>query len=198
MTTNEPARSGEPVNARWLLLGVFIVTFYALVAQLGRDTAWTALSIGGLAALLVLGSYRLWRRASVRFPVPAAEYLALVWLTLYAALFVVDGAAAGRDEVINWLFLLPPLSILPIAARWLMGDDGNPRGLARSTAYFLHQTIGILLTGLGLVFVVGVFFIFAAPLSLVPGIMHLRAAHLYRRKRRPRVEADPRRGFMDR
>lgn len=196
MTAKESARSSVSANRRWLFLGVFIVTAYGLVAQLGQDTAWTALAIGGLAAVLVLGSFYLWRRASVRYPVPAAEYLALVWLILYGTLFVIDGVASGWDGFINWVVLLPPLSILPIGARWLLGDDGNPRGPARTAAYYLHQTIGILLIGLGLVFVVGVLLIFAAPLPLIPGIMHLRAAHLYRRERSPRPEVDPRRGFM--
>ncbi|NND01987.1 MAG: hypothetical protein HKN91_04310 [Acidimicrobiia bacterium] len=50
--------------------------------------------------------------------------------------------------------------------------------------------------GLGLLFILTVILIIAAPLPLVPGIMHLRAGHHYRQERTPESVKDPRRGFM--
>jgi hypothetical protein len=196
MATNHVEASGEPSIKAWALVGVFVLVFYGLLARYAHDSLWAVAGIAGMAALIVFGAFLHWRKASARHPVPAAEYFALVWLVVYLLLFAVPGVVEGQTTAGEWLLLLPPLGVLPLTARTLLGDDGAPRGKARSTAYYLHQVIGILLVGYGAVLTISVLFIVAAPFPLVPGIMHLRAGYVYRQERNPPVEVDPRHGFM--
>lgn len=182
--------------ASWVFIGFLVVAFYGLIAYSGQDSAAAGLLMAGIGVMLMLGALALWQHAAARHPVPAAEYLAVVWLIAYVALGVMDSIAGERLPATDWLILLPPLSFVPPLLRRLLGDDGDPRGPARTAAYYAHQTLGVLYCGLGLLFMLTVLLIIAAPLPLVPGIMHLRAGHLYHVRRKPR-SSDPRRGFMD-
>jgi hypothetical protein len=122
--------------------------------------------------------------------VPATEYLAVVWLLAYVVLL---GVSAGQRDVnvMDSLFLLPPVSFAPAVARVVIGDDGDANGRARSAAYWLHRILGWALTTWGVVFIVSVVFIFVAVLPLVPGILHLRAAASYRVARLDTEGVDP-------
>ncbi len=128
---------------------------------------------------------------------PAAEYLAVVWLLGYVSLLVIETIAEDEPPSIDWLILLPPLSFIPLALRRLLGDGGRPRRRARTAAYYAHQVIGFLLCAQGLLMMVSLFYVLIAPLPLVPGIMHFRAGYLYRQQRSPRAEPAPRRGFTE-
>jgi hypothetical protein len=106
--------------------------------------------------------------------------------------------ARGRSiNLADSFLLLPPLSFVPLAARTLLGDDGEPLGMARSVAYLLHRILGWLLTGLAVLFVVTIFFSPAAPLPLVAGLLHFRAAHVYRLARPAPPSPGPDRGFLE-
>lgn len=178
-TKSAPVLHDRSQLASWLWLGLLTVCFYGIAGYLTEDVVAPGLMSGGGSALLVIGAFAMWQRAQRRHPVPAAEYLALVWLLAYGVLLIVNVVIGRRVQILDWVFLLPPLSLLPIGARWIIGDDGAPRGWARSAAYYLHMTAGVILVGFSLLLIVTVYLIFAAPLSLVPGIMHLRAGHLY-------------------
>jgi len=183
--------------ASWAFIGIFIVAFWGIVAYAGQDSVAAGWMIGGFVSLLVLGALALWQRAQGKHPVPAAEYLAVVWLLSYVALATLDAVAEDRIPPFDWLVLLPPLSFIPPLARLALGDDGEPRGTARTAAYYSHQVLGVLFCGLGVLFIITVLLVIAAPLTLVPGIMHLRAGYMYRQERGPKPKANPRRGFMD-
>lgn len=197
MTGEQRAAADGFPSAGWIFLGIFIVAFYGLVAYAGQDSIAAGLLIAGFASLLVLGALALWQRSQEKHPVPAAEYLAVVWLLSYVALGTLDAVVDGQAPSWDWLVLAPPVSFVPPLLRRLLGDDGDPRGRARTATYFAHQALGILFCGLGVLFIISVLLIIAAPIPLVPGIMHLRAGYLYRRQRNPPPEKDPRRGFMD-
>ena len=183
--------------ASWTYLGIFIVAYWGIVAYASQNSPWAGVVLAGVMAMAVLVALAVWQRAQARYFVPAAEYLAVVWLIGYIGLATMDAIAAGELPSGDWLFLLPPLSAVPLGLRVVLGDDGTPGGRARRVAEYAHQVIGVLLCGLALVLIVSVLLILAAPLPLVPGIMHLRAGHLYRTKRRPKRPVDPRRGFLD-
>ncbi len=167
----------------------------ALWGVLGYWSVRPPSTLGGVVAasavvFLVVGAWSMWRRRSERHPLPATEYLAVVWLLAYVVLL---GVSAGQRDVnvLDSLFLLPPVSIAPSVTRLVIGDDGDPNGRARSAAQWLHRILGWALTTWGVVFVISIFFIYAAVLPLIPGILHLRAATSYRAARLDAEEEDP-------
>jgi hypothetical protein len=169
-----------------------MVMFWGVTGYLFDRPDWimSGATTAVIALLLLIGAWSLWRRRAERRPVPATEYLAVVWLLTYLGLI---GVTASRRDVslIDSFFLLPPVSFAPAMARVLIGDDGDPGGRARSVAQWLHRTLGWALTTLGVFFVISVFFVFAALLPLVPGLLHLRAASAYRAALRGDEVADP-------
>ena len=141
-------------------------------------------------SLVTLALFTRWRRHLGPRSVTMAEYVALLWLLLYALAALADTVIEHRLVTSDWIYILPPLSALPPAARMLLGDDGDPVGRARTTAFWLHRLVGWLLIAWGTLFVVTGFLIFVSPLPLVPGIIHVRAGSDYR-ERRPAPASRP-------
>ena len=196
MTGEQRVAAGGFPTASWIFIGIFVAAFYGVVAYAGQDSVAAGVTLAGFSATFTVGALLLWRRAEQKNPVPAAEYLAVVWVLSYIALGAIDAVADGRVPPVDWLVLLPPISLIPPLLRLLLGDDGSPRSAARTAAYYAHLVIGVLFCGFGLLLILTVLLLIASPLPLVPGIMHLRAGYLYRQERSPQVETDPRHGFM--
>ena len=133
--------------------------------------------IEAFGAGLILLARRSWLRQSA-CPVPEAEYLVAVWAISYIALVAI--VASGRAINLADAFIIsPPLGILPLALRVMLGDDGHPAGRARTAAHRLHLVLGWLHIAAGVLAVITVFYVFVAPLQLIPGAFHLRASYRY-------------------
>lgn len=168
--------------AGWVLVGgVPAAGFGALIA--GSESVGFGAVVASVIAGVTLVAWSLWRREEARHPVPVAEYFAAVWALAYISVLVALAAVGNRYELGEAMVLYPPVSVLPLALRTSLGDDGFARGRARTVARHLHRWCGWMLTALGVAFVLSWFFIFVAPLSLVPGLLHLHAASRYRSAR---------------
>jgi len=178
-------------TTRWLIGGGSFVLIFGSFGYISArpDSVVAGLSVGALTAALTLGAWWLWKREAGRKPVSSAEFFAALWLCAYLAVLIIP-SSTRRVNFADAFYLMPPVSVLPLVARMVLGDDGNPRGVARTTAYVLHRVFGWLLTLIAAVFVISLFFLFVAPLPLVPGVLHLRAAHVYRTERRAQLSSE--------
>ena len=165
-------------NAGWALSGALIAIGFGAVAA-WPNSVGLGVVVGAITAGWALAAWQQWRREERTHPVPAAEYFAALWALAYSS-WIAAAATQRSVNVADALFLFPPVSLLPLVARKALGDDGDPAGRARSIAYQLHRICGWILVLLGGIFVVGVFFIIVAPLSLIPGFLNLSAASRYR------------------
>ena len=158
---------------------MFVAVFGLLGYSSARtDSVMAGVVSGTITGLLVLLAARGWHGWSSA-PVPAAEYLAAVWAFSYGALIGITAIRRSLN-LADCIILPPPVGFLPLVMRRIVGDDGDPMGAARSTALHLHRVIGWLQTAIGCLAAISLFYLFVAPLQLVPGLLHLRAAHGYR------------------
>lgn len=195
-TATSPARTASPAPRRhrysnvtmdttkthpgiWLAVGgLFVAVFAGLGYTSSRPDSITAgAAMGAVTAGLILAARRSWLRHSTS-PAPEAEYLVAVWAMSYIALVAI--VASGRAINLADAFIIsPPLGILPLALRVMLGDDGHPAGRARTAAHRLHLVLGWLHIAAGVLAVITVFYVFVAPLQLIPGAFHLRASYRY-------------------
>lgn len=174
----EVSTSSTGGAAGWVLFGGLITTGFATVAARSNSVGF-GIVMGSITAGWVLAAWWQWRREENTHPVPATEYFAAVWALAYISLLTMT-ATQRSYNLGDAMFLFPPVSLLPLITRKVLGDSGNPCGRARSAAYQLHRVCGWMLAALGGLFVVSLYFIFVAPLSLIPGTLNLYAASRYR------------------
>ncbi|NNF55233.1 MAG: hypothetical protein HKN03_12440 [Acidimicrobiales bacterium] len=177
----------------WGSIGVAITLGFTYLGFFApRANSLTSGAVGGaMAGAAVFASWLSWRRQTVRPPAPEAEYLAVGWLAAYLALLLL--AMTERSiSLADSFTILPPLGVVPMALRMALSDDGNPLGMARRVARNSHRVIGLLLSVLGGLFLISGFFAYVAPLPLIAGLFHLRAASVYRSQHPSGSERDPR------
>lgn len=170
--------------AVWVVGGGLIVAIWGFLGHRSArpDSVGLGVVVGCITAGWTVAAWLGWRRTQASGPVPATEYLAAVWAMAYVSLLLLT-ATQRSYNLVDAMIVLPPVSVLPLAARTLLRDDGDPRGRARSVAYQLHRLLGWMLTLFGTLFVLSLLFVFVAPLTLIPGVLHLAAAHRYRLSR---------------
>ena len=184
--------TSDRFTSRWLTVGGFVTIVFGFFGYLAGspESVNLGLGVGSVVAALFAGAWWLWLHQESGRPAPAAEYLVAVWAVAYLVLVAIS-ASQRRISLADSFFLLPPVSFVPLAARIAVGDDGDPSGRARSVAYRLHQLFGWALSALGVLFAISLFFIVLAPVPLIPGLMHLRAASLYRSAKRKGIGPSP-------
>lgn len=162
----------------WLAAGGLFVAAFGFLGYSSTDAVMAGVASGTITGLLVLLAAR-WQYGWFPALVPTAEYLAAVWAFSYVTLIAIT-ATLGSLNLADWIILSPPVGFLPLAMRKILGDNGDPMGSARSTAYHMHRVIGWLQTAIGCLAAISLFYLFVAPMQLVPGLLHLGAAQRYR------------------
>lgn len=170
-------------HGMWLAVGGVFAVVSGLFGYFSArpDSLVAGLISGTASGLFVIAARRLWVAES-QSPAPISEYLAAVWALSYIALLALT-ATQRTVSVVDAIILSPPVGFLPLVLRRLLGDDGDPRGPARSAAFRVHRVLAWLQIAIGGLAVVSLFYVFVAPLQLIPGLMHLRAAFVYRTAR---------------
>ncbi len=178
-------------DSAWVIAGLIFVSLLTGLGVLSTrpGSAWPVVVIGGSTLVLVVVGWRAWR--TDRIATPRTEYFAAI----YAIGFVIFALVTGDDRsaLVTALIILPPIGVVPLGVRTALGERKASADGARAITLRLHHVTAVVLSLIGVFWLVTVYLAVLAPVPLVAATLHWTAWAGYSPSS---GEDDPRLGFM--
>ena len=162
-------------------LGAFALVAMSVVVASGSESDLSEVRAGASTLLVIAGLWWLWRREQSIEPSPVSEYLAIgyTW-ALYAAV-VFEWETLG-DRWVDWLIMIPPVSVLPPVIRAIVRRSSAGSAGRTRVSRLLHRLAAVVFFASTAFLVLTVLAIVVAPIPLIGGAFHVVAGRFYARQ----------------
>lgn len=150
---------------------------------LTRDAdSFASMAVVGGATLAVIGAlWWLWHQEQSLRPSPISEYLAVGYGAAYYASLVFSWDTVG-DRLVNWLLIIPPISMVPLIVTRLGHRSSLGPVRADRIGFVSHRLAAAIFVAAGAFLVLTVLAAFVAPVPLIAAVLHVAASRFYARR----------------